>query len=62
MITLACGKGLCSSNCPTHKGGVYIFPTHTQNKNKKEQLKLKTPKIYIDKAKRREKKKTSKKK
>jgi hypothetical protein len=45
--------GLCLSNCPTHKGGVYLFPaTHIKHKQKK-QLKLKNPKNSIEKTKRR---------
>ncbi len=33
MIPLACGMGLCLSNCPTHKEHVYLFP-HTHKKQK----------------------------
>jgi hypothetical protein len=51
VIQVAQGIGLCSSNCPTHKGGVYLFPhTHTHTKQKqKEQLKLQTPKTTLTK-------------
>jgi hypothetical protein len=43
--------GLCSSNFPTHKGGVYLFPhTHTQQKGNLK-LKLKTPKTVLKKPK-----------
>jgi hypothetical protein len=48
MIPLACGIGLCLNNCPTHKGGVYLFPL-THKTEKKEQLKLKTPKTILRK-------------
>jgi len=46
--------GICSSNCPTHKGGVYLF-SHMQNRNQKN--KIKNPKNNIEKAKRRGKRK-----
>jgi hypothetical protein len=36
--------GLCSNNCPTHKGGVSFSHTHTKHKEKLK-LKLKTQKI-----------------
>jgi hypothetical protein len=44
--------GLCSSNCPRHKKGVYLFP-HTQKTETKKQLK--TPKIVLRKPKERKK-------
>jgi hypothetical protein len=51
VIPLACGIGLCSSNCSTHKGGIYFFPhTHTKQKQK-QQLKLKAPKKVLRKTK-----------
>jgi hypothetical protein len=49
--------GLCLSNCPTHKGGVYLFPYHTHKIEKKKQLKFKNPKNSIEKTKRRERRK-----
>jgi len=56
MIPLACGMGLCSNNCSTHKGGVSLFPhIHTKQKQK-EQFKLKTPKKIFKKPKEGKKK------
>jgi hypothetical protein len=45
--------GLCLSNFPTHKIGVYLFP-HTHKT--KRTIKIKNPKKSIENAKRREKK------
>jgi hypothetical protein len=42
--------GLCSNNCPTHKGGVYLFP-HTFKPETKRTIEIKTPKNNIEKAK-----------
>jgi len=60
MIPLACGMGLCSNNCPTHKEGVYLFP-HTQKIETKRTIKIKNPLKNIEKAKRREKRKPARK-
>jgi hypothetical protein len=51
-MPFACGVGLCSSNCSTHKG-----PFRTTHKTKtKRIIKIKNPKKSIEKAKRRGKK------
>jgi hypothetical protein len=47
--------GLCSNNCPTHKGGVYLFP-HTHRAEAKRTIKIKKPPKKYLKTKRREKK------
>jgi hypothetical protein len=53
VIPIACGMGLCSNNCPTHKGRVYLsshtFKTETKNKNKKriKNKKKKPPKHLL---------------
>jgi len=52
-MPFACGVGLCSSNCSTHKGP---FPTTHKTKTKRI-IKIKNPKKSIEKAKRRGKKK-----
>jgi hypothetical protein len=52
--------GHCSSNCPTHKGGVYLFPP-THKIETKINKKLETPKTILKKPKEGENK-TSKKK
>jgi hypothetical protein len=52
VIPLACGIGLCSSNCSTHKGGIYFFP-HTHKTEAKTTIKIKSPKKSIEKDKRR---------
>jgi hypothetical protein len=52
VIPLACGMGICSNNCLTHKGWVYFFPqTH------KTQIKrlITNPKNSIEKTKRNKK-------
>jgi hypothetical protein len=54
VIPFACGNGLCWSNCPTHRGGLYLFP-HTHTKQK-EQLKSQTPKTTLKKPKEGEEK------
>jgi hypothetical protein len=56
VIPFACGIDLCSSNYPTHKGGVYLFP-HPHKIKTKRTIKTKNPKNSIEKAKRREKRK-----
>jgi len=48
----AYSMGLCLSNCPTHKGGVYLSP-HTHKTKTKRTIKIKNPKNSIEKAKRR---------
>ncbi len=53
MIPFACGMGLCLSNCPTHKGGVYLFPNKTKTKRT---MKIKNPKNNIEKDKKKGKK------
>jgi hypothetical protein len=50
--------GLCSSNCPTHKKAVYLFP-HAQQIATKKQLKFKTLEIIL-KIQKKGKKKTIK--
>jgi hypothetical protein len=55
VIPLACGMGLCLSNCPTHKGGVYLFP-QTHKIETKRTIKIKNPKNNIEKAKKKGKK------
>jgi hypothetical protein len=52
--------GLCSRNCPTHKGGIYFF-SHTHKIEAKRTIKIKNPKNSIEKAKRRGKRKPTRK-
>jgi len=51
---------LCLSNCPTHKGGVYLFP-QTHKIETKRTIKIKNPKNNIEKVKKKGKKKIIKK-
>jgi hypothetical protein len=44
--------GLCLSNCPTHEGGVYLFP-FTHKIETKRTIKIKNPKKNIEKTKRK---------
>jgi hypothetical protein len=56
MIPPTCGMGLCSNNCPTHKGWVYLFP-HICKIETKRIIKITNPKNNIEKTKRKEKRK-----
>jgi hypothetical protein len=58
VIPLACGMGLCLSNCPTHKGGVYLFP-HTHKTETKRTIKIKNPKKILRKPIKLEKRKSA---
>jgi hypothetical protein len=42
--------GLCSNNCPTHKGWVYLFP-HTRKMETKRIIKITNPKTILNKPK-----------
>ncbi len=59
MIPFACGMGLCSNNCLTHKGWVYIFPHTCKTKTKRL---ITNPKKSIEKTKNKGKNKTNNKK
>jgi len=54
--------GLCSNNCPTHKGRVYLFPHTLKTETKKKTIKIKSPNKNIEKAKRGGKKNQQEKK
>jgi hypothetical protein len=60
MIPLTCGMSLCSSNCPRHKGWVYLFP-HTCKTKTKRIIKITNPKNNIEETKRKGKKTNNKK-
>jgi hypothetical protein len=56
MIPLTCGMGLCSSNCPAHKGWVYLFP-HKRKIETKRIIKITNPPKKFRKSKERKKRK-----
>jgi len=56
VIPLTCGTSLCSNNCPTHKGWVFLFP-HTCKTETKRIIKIINPKNSIEITKRKEKRK-----
>jgi hypothetical protein len=52
VTPLTCGTSLCSNNCPTHKGWVYLF-SHTCKTKTKRIFKMINPKKNIEKTKRK---------
>jgi hypothetical protein len=56
VTLLACGMGLCLSNCPTHLKEGFTY-SHTHKIETKRTIKIKNPKNNIGKTKRKEKKK-----
>jgi hypothetical protein len=59
-MPFACGMDLCLNNYPTHKGGIYLFP-HPHKTETKRTIKIKNLKNNMEKAKRREKRKPTRK-
>ncbi len=52
--------GICSNNCPTHKGWVYLFPTLTHKTEIKRIIKIRKPRYTIEKTKGEKRKPTRK--